>query len=75
MPRPDLNLTDAFHAALPDALRAFRTNDPEEIVRVPAVSRDVGDLIVRNDGDELCVGIGAIDHRHFEVPLGAGANE
>jgi len=33
MSAPDPNLTTAFHAALPEALRPFRTDDPEEIVR------------------------------------------
>jgi hypothetical protein len=75
MPAPDPNLTAALHAALPDALRPFRTDDPEEIVRVPAKAPEVGDIIVRNDGDELTVCIGRIDHRHFEVYCAAGSTE
>jgi hypothetical protein len=75
MAAPNPSLTDAFHAALPDALRPFRTDDPEEIVRVPAKAPEVGDVVVRNDGDELTVCIGRIDHRHFELYCATGATE
>jgi hypothetical protein len=75
MPAPDPNLTATFHAALPDALRPFRSADSEEILRVPAKAPEVGDIVVRNDGDELTVCVGRIDHRHFEVYCATGETE
>jgi hypothetical protein len=75
MPAPNPTLTATFHAALADALRPFRTADPEEILRIPAKAPEVGDIVVRNDGDELTVCIGRIDHRHFEVYCATGVSE
>jgi hypothetical protein len=75
MSAPDSNLTAAFHAVSADALRTFQTGDPEEIVRIPAKAPEVGDIVVRNDGDELTVCIGRIAHRHFEVYCATGATE
>lgn len=68
-------LTEVFFAALPDALRCFRTQDPREILRVPAKASDVGDLIVYNDGDELTVEVGKISHRHFDGFLSRAERE
>lgn len=75
MAAPDPHLTAALHAALPGGLRPFRTPGPEEILRVPATAPEVGEIVVRNDGDELTVYVGHIDHRHFEVPCATGATE
>jgi hypothetical protein len=75
MPTPDLNLTDAFYAALPDELQAFITADSQEIMRIPAKASEVGDVVVHIDSDQLTVCVGHIDHTHFEVYCARGATE
>jgi hypothetical protein len=75
MSEPNPNLTAAFFAALPNALRPYWAADLGEILRVPAKAPEVGDIVVRNDGDELTVCIGRINHRHFEVYCLTGATE
>jgi hypothetical protein len=74
-PSPISQLTEALHAALPDALKPDRTDDPRQILKVPAKAAEIGDIVVYNDGDELTVAVGRIDHRHFEVYCATASTE
>lgn len=61
------SLAIAFRTCAPEAFRRFLVDQGNVILRVPAHSSEVGDLLVYDDGDELTVEVGKIDHRHFEV--------
>jgi hypothetical protein len=66
-------LSRVFNSLLPDAFKPHLTGDTEIIMRIPASAPEVGDLLVYNEGDELTVEVGAIDHRHFEVYCEVGS--
>ena len=47
----------------------------KELLRVPACENGVGDLVVRDDGEELTVLVGPNDHCHFEAYCEQGTQE
>ena len=53
----------------------YFVEDGNAILRIPAISEEVGDVIVTDDGDELTCTVGQIDHRHFEVFCARGTDE
>ncbi len=79
----ELALRDALLAQLAAVLpRASYITHPEgeTIVTFPARHPEVGDLLVRDDGDELVVHIGNLTHRHFgnyddDLPMDAKAED
>jgi hypothetical protein len=66
-------LAQVFLSLLPDALKTYMTEDPQLVLHVPAMAAEVGDLTVHDDGKELTIYVGRIDHRHFEAYCETGS--
>ena len=60
-------VAQAFLNALGSPLEQYVVYDGNVIMRVPAQAPEVGDMVVYDDGDELTVAVGKIDHCHFET--------
>jgi len=60
-------VAQALLNALQSPLNQHAIHDGNVIMRVPASAPEVGDIVVYDDGDELTVAVGQIDHCHFEV--------
>lgn len=75
MATPHSSLAQTFLRLLPQSLKFFAIQDSAELLRVPACENGVGDLVVRDDGEELTVLVGPNDHRHFESYCEEGTQE
>jgi hypothetical protein len=74
-PKASSTLAQAFVALLPEPLKPHVTDEPRIILRIPAKVAEVGDLTVHDNGKELTVYVGRIDHRHFEAYCEAGRTQ